>query len=159
MLKAPLEPVSSTADIWALGCIFYELVTGKQSPFGEDAIFKPDLSRGTPPWDPPQLPTTLEPRVVCIITELCRATLQIDDTKRPASSDILELSQSSSWTLDVIWTFECHHYIGANNIMDAIVAQGSNEIWSCVKWAPSWYLLREMSAYAKGKSFQNPKLS
>lgn len=158
-LEAPRVPITSKADIWAFGCIVNELVTGKQRHFGEESIFTPDLSKSAPSRYQLQLPTTAEPRVACILTELCRATLQRDDIERPTAPDILKLLQSHSWTHDVTWTSECRHYIGANSVMDAIVARSSSELWSCVRWVSSWYVLNEKSAYLKGQRVQNLKPS
>jgi eukaryotic-like serine/threonine-protein kinase len=69
--------VDSRADVWAFGCVLFEMLTGKQAFDGEDitAVLAKVIER-EPDW------TLLPPRTPPIVTRLLHRALQKDRLKR-----------------------------------------------------------------------------
>ncbi|MGE5185249.1 MAG: protein kinase domain-containing protein [Acidobacteriota bacterium] len=76
------EQVDARADLYALGCVLFELVTGRP-PFEGSAVevMLAHLGRPAP------LPSSLEPAVPEVIDRLCAALMQKKPDDRPASAD------------------------------------------------------------------------
>lgn len=73
-----------TVDIWALGCIFYELCCLKLAFDPSDPKFYPKLETGT--FDVEAFPKEYDPEILSII----KSMLNPDRRKRPSCSQLLE---------------------------------------------------------------------
>jgi predicted ATPase len=79
------EPVSAEADIFSLGVVLYELVTGRH-PFAAASQL------GTLHallWDTPEPPSLLNPELPRAIDQLILETLQKDTRLRPGASEVM----------------------------------------------------------------------
>jgi serine/threonine protein kinase len=158
--------VSKKSDIWALGCILFELVSGKKA-------FPQDLSLFTFLHDKripaiPKLP--IDFRSQCCLEELVRAMFHLDWWRRPSARNILEaLSSLSQLRTDVV-VLNCTEVRGplrnfnaesslAPSVLDAqksssgtinitlenvaVILQPKidNDLWTKVSWLPYWYPL------------------
>src|SRR5262249_33746052 len=74
------KPVDKRTDIWAFGCVLYELLTGKQAFYGEDTgEILAAVVKSEPDWDalPPRSPSALLRR--CLAKDPKRRLRDIGD--------------------------------------------------------------------------------
>jgi Tol biopolymer transport system component len=79
--QAKGRPADKRSDVWAFGCVLYEMLAGKRAFEGEDVSDTlAAVLRGEPDWSalPRELPAS--------ITAVLRASLQRDRKKRPADA-------------------------------------------------------------------------
>lgn len=99
------------------------------------------LSKGKPALQIPVLWKSLGEGASCVLSELTLAMLQTDGHERPAARDILHALRSTSiWSRGLVWTSDCRHYIGQNDLINILAPQWSSKIWAVVKWLPCRYL-------------------
>jgi serine/threonine protein kinase len=129
-------------DIWGFGCIIYELLYGQVAFSGNHSVSQYSTSNGKRSLQFPQFPRILnsvDGRAICILSEFIHAMLQVDSWRRPSAKDVLQVLHTHAlWSRDVVWTSDCHHYIGVTRVMDALLPTNSSNIWSTVKWSPYW---------------------
>ena len=94
--------VSQTSDVWALGCIFYELIFKTKAFPSDFHVFDYIHSKGLPKIHP--LP--VDTRVRTYIRELTYHMMEINWWQRPSSRDVLEaLNSISDGTSPVLTAF------------------------------------------------------
>jgi serine/threonine protein kinase len=82
---------SNKVDIWAVGCIFYELVTRKQTFAPDYEVLKYNLSGDVPQLNVLPLSDNFNPFVQCILSALIHAMLFVDETSRPSTESIIQI--------------------------------------------------------------------
>jgi serine/threonine protein kinase len=125
------SPIYETkADIWALGCIFYELVEHK--PAFSDATEVLTISNRTLAGNKFDL------RGQCIAKELINAMLEVDMWKRPETSHILPMVVSIvRWDRSLVWV-DCRHRSGSNGSVNAFLSPATSLMWPHIRWSQSW---------------------
>lgn len=83
--QADGQDVTSQSDIYALGCILYELLTGR-TPFRADGVLKTLEAVRT---QEPTRPTSIVAHVPADLEAICLKCIEKDPTKRYASADRL----------------------------------------------------------------------
>jgi len=130
--------ITSKADIWALGCIFYELVAHKPAFSDDYHILQFGENGKSPVQILPSSSIFLE-RDRCLVRELCISMLQVEPRKRPRAYDLLQaLVCTFRWNKSVVWV-DCRHYLGTQRQLGAILPPSVNSIWSAIRWSPFWY--------------------
>ena len=84
---------AASADLFALGCLLFEAVSGRPVAGNEDELAALRAGRSRPPSDD-------QPRVSPLLDALVRALLQVTPAARPSASEvitILEEVESSAW--------------------------------------------------------------
>jgi len=86
------KPLTPAADIWAMGVVFYYVLTGLNSPFGEDPSIKPsddEILNGR--YNLQRLMTThgMTPRRAIEARHLLSAMLSPDPSRRPTAEEVL----------------------------------------------------------------------
>jgi eukaryotic-like serine/threonine-protein kinase len=108
------KPVDKRTDIWALGCVLYELLTGKQAFAGEDVTdILAAVVRAEPDWA--ALPAATPPHVRMIL----RRCLQKDARQRMHCAADAQIQIAESET-------------APETIVPAWAESGRNEVW---RWA------------------------
>ena len=124
-------------DIWAFGCVVFEVLTHKRAFCGEEGVLTYVLSDGKPSIRIAVVWKSIREATRRILSELTLAMLQISENSRPGAHDILHVLRSFTiWSRGFIWTSNCRHYIGRNDFVDILAAQWSSTIWRTVKWLP-----------------------
>lgn len=132
---------NNKVDVWAFGCILYEILSQKRAFSGDEAVLNYALAKGDPTFQIAVLWKSLGEASSRILSELTLAMLQIDGPQRPAARDILHVLRSTEiWSRGLIWISKCRHYIGQNDLMNILAPQWSSKVWGLVKWSPCRYV-------------------
>ena len=81
--------VSMKSDIFAVGCIFYELVYGRKAFSYDYHVFEYTFTKQKP--ETPLLPERVDERLQSYITQMLHAALEVDWWKRPSARDLLQV--------------------------------------------------------------------
>ncbi|MEC8511334.1 MAG: AAA family ATPase [Planctomycetota bacterium] len=84
---------AASADLFALGCLLFEAVTGRPAARSDDELAALRTGRARPPSDD-------QPRVSPLLDALVRSLLQVAPTARPTAFEvatILEEGEASAW--------------------------------------------------------------
>jgi serine/threonine protein kinase len=128
--------VSMKSDIWALGCIMFELIAGRKLFEHDFQVFQ--FVSNQRKLDDPVIPEEADRRFRGVINALLRSILVRDWWKRPSALEILKCFQIFSNEKASV------HYITAESPfflrIEATVILGSDSIcWGKVQWMRYWY--------------------
>ena len=90
-------PVDNRTDLWAFGCVLYEMLTGRRAFEGEDVtITLANIVRGEPAW------TSLPPETPASLRRLLRRCLTKDPKRRlrEAASAMLDIDDAKSGEME-----------------------------------------------------------
>jgi len=123
--------VSMKNDIWALGCIVYELIADKKAFPSEINVFL--FASGQQNLDIPVIPGYVDKRFRSIVEILRRNTLAKDWRTRPSARDVfncLHISRNEAFI---------RLYDGGPHPYDSAIFEKGDERWPRVQWKPLWY--------------------
>ena len=89
--QALAKPIGPSADIYSMGCVFFEALVGKP-PFGGRTVVEVLMGHMQ---KPPPDPRTVEPRVPDALADLCLKMIQKDLSDRPATAADVASARSS----------------------------------------------------------------
>jgi serine/threonine protein kinase len=135
---------NNKVDIWALGCILYELVARKQAFSGDHNVFLYGLPGGESQLNPPEFSPTFNAQTKCVLLELLHAMLQVDGTSRPSTKDILEalpMGNGPTYAGDAgVWVSDCQHpFNWIRTGEDWLHPPPDSLLWTDVIWRRHWY--------------------
>lgn len=142
---------NNKVDIWALGCIFYELV-GRKQAFSSDYNVLQYVSSGggADELNPLTLPVNFSRVGQCVVMELVHAMLQVDAPSRPSTRNILEILPMGLMAPYVklsVWIANCQHGLSSSlpqskdrrgASYNKIYLDPASPLWSSVKWRRRW---------------------
>jgi serine/threonine protein kinase len=123
--------VSMKSDIWALGCIMYELLSGFRA-FQEEGQVRGYLYSPLELDDPP-LPDELYAQAKAYVKILHENTLAGDWHMRPTADEVLTLLNSNGADWTQVYLIE-----GSNLVGDQIGLSPSSDKWKNVRWRRYW---------------------
>jgi serine/threonine protein kinase len=132
---------SKQSDIFALGCILYELATGKKAFSNDTSVFN-FRAIGQPP-EIPQI--SVKPRVWTYLSQLITAMLQISWWQRPSACDILKVmnflhDDSTSVEVPALSLPLRSLKFPADFFSDStsMVIESNSLLWDSIIWRPYW---------------------
>lgn len=141
--------VSKNSDIWSLGCILYELASGRKAFRNDWAVREYSFSKQK--LDIPVL--QVDARLKAYIRELIHSMLEIEWRKRPSTRDILQaLASLCDRKSAVILCFVtegmcCPGHDGKlgeftgdsqNPQIRQVLLEKGCQNWEVVRWVPCW---------------------
>lgn len=125
--------VSMKSDIWALGCVMYELLSGSQA-FPHEGKVREYNSNNDLKLDDPPLPDEINPQSKAYVKILLHHTLAREWWRRPSAGEILShlnslREESTEVYLGVKGKKEMGHRIRLDK---------DSDIWSSVVWKRYW---------------------
>lgn len=161
-LVQPEPSVSKQSDIWALGCILYELITGFMAFPSDCSTYEYMNARIQ---KPAITDLAVDGRLKACLTQLVSAMLEINWWERPSASAVVEIFRSISGKRTDIFVFDhpklktastgtrvpsIFSYPGKevgsmmNSDVDGmqvvIRARADSPVWPYVAWKPYWYM-------------------
>jgi serine/threonine protein kinase len=125
--------VTMKSDVWALGCILYELLSGEKAFFDDYKTYEYMQSNIKPIIS---FPESLDERLKSYLAQLVYNMLEIDWWKRPSTEDILRVLRSLFDGEDEIWAI--NKATGACRRWAAL--SSDHKIWKTLTWKARWYL-------------------
>lgn len=118
---------NNKVDIWALGCIFHDVLTGERAFSDDRAVLHYDSDNATLSFSALNH-KSLDDRALCVLTQFCKAMLRVNEYKRPTAEHVLNaLLWNTCWEKSVIWISECNHY--PHLFIDMFVAPRYHSMW------------------------------
>jgi serine/threonine protein kinase len=145
LLQESGSTFTNKVDIWALGCILYELVTHKLAFSNDWAIMA--YSSSTANLDPASFSSAYTEQSKCVLAALIRVMLQVEKTSRPSAKSIVAALSASNEN-GRVWISGCKHEHnnllsdhteygkGSPNVIDL---SAEDERWRAVHWLRHWY--------------------
>lgn len=141
---------NNKVDIWALGCISYELITRKRAFSGDHSVLQYALSRGEPRLTIPPFSNDFDEQSKCVLSELIFAMLQVDPLTRPSSLLIIAALRNQRFRrskCEHVWISQCLH--GEEHLLsnpqyretapDLVYLPPKFLLWTLVRWRRHWY--------------------
>jgi len=146
---------TNKVDIWALGCISYELVTRRKAFFGDVEVLqyaleqrKPRLTLAEPESRWQQLPMRstigLDEQSKRAVSSFIEAMMQLEPRDRPSSLVLLSALRNQRFRKvksEHVWVNECWHTInspGRLNAPDLVYLPPESPLWRLVTWRRHW---------------------
>lgn len=129
--------LNNKVDIWALGCIFFRVLTGKGAFYNDRRV--QHYASGNAEISFASLNIrSLDDRARCILSKMCEAMLQVSEFKRPEADDVVNvLRWNTKCRRSLIWIGQCHHY--PHLFIDVFAAPCFHSLWKVVTWSPDKY--------------------
>lgn len=127
-----LPMVSMKSDIWAVGCILYELVGCGKKAFSHDFhIFQYGINRCKPKTPP--FPEGLNLRLKSYVLQLLDAMLEFDWWKRPSAREILGMLSSLHEETTKVYL------VDEGGALRRLRLYYDSESWMAVSWRRYWF--------------------
>lgn len=128
--------VSMRSDIWALGCILYELLCG-QKAFSNDVDVYSYAAAGRE-LNPLDLPGSgTDERLRCIINELLHIMLKSDPWKRPSAQDVSDIM---TYLIDDKETSVFILTDKQDAVLKPLPLYYNSDVWKKVQLKRCWYV-------------------
>lgn len=122
------------SDIWALGCILFELVSGRKAFANDFAVFryiehkkKPEISL---------LTDKIDKRLKCYMDQLIHSMLELEWETRPTARDVLYALRCVTDKNSKIFAFRDP----MRRSFQRVILPPQSEKWDTLQWKPMWYV-------------------
>ena len=132
-----LAVVSMKSDIWALGCIIYELISGRK--VFQDDIYVYEFASNHHQFDDPIFPEQADRRFRAVIGALLQNILVLDWWKRPSAREILNGLQIFSPAASQILMYTAWNTLDPQT-ESSTIEDKDHSSWEGVQWVRYWYM-------------------
>lgn len=124
--------VNMKSDVWAVGCILFELVSGEKAFSNDIAVARYSDHKQRPEIHLLQKPR--ECRLQSFITQLIHTMLEVDWWRRPAARDILYgLTCVSNKNTDLFAFRDI-----SRRTFERVLITPDSDKWTTLQWRPQW---------------------
>jgi serine/threonine protein kinase len=127
------------SDLWAFGCIFYELIFG-QKPFPSDWHVG-QLAQNRRPLILPTLPFPVNERLACFISQFLYRLLEPDWWKRPVAAEVVRVLESINDDTTEFYEVDPK----AKSFIERVGIYPDSQRWKRAEWRLCWYIINYLS--------------